>query len=80
MVLGMKKITAAVAAMLMLAPVAACGSYEDQGIDTGVVTKVDWTGRKVTVLEDDGETDKHHLSKRQRYTCAVGDRWPDCAK
>jgi hypothetical protein len=54
------------------------GSEHDNGIDTGVVTKS--SRKSVTVLEDDGETDKHRVSRSIARKCSVGKRWPDCKR
>jgi hypothetical protein len=75
--MSMKKTGAALAAIMMMATLVACGAEAepDDGIDTGVV--VERSRRVVVVLEDDGERDKHSIHKRSRK-CPVGSRWPDC--
>jgi hypothetical protein len=48
----------------------------DREIDTGVI--ISKTRRSVTVREDDGEIDKHTVSKAKARNCKVGERWPGC--
>lgn len=76
----MKKMGAALAAMMMLVSMAACGGSEevDNGVDTGVV--ISRSKRSVTIMEDDGEKDKHSVSKSVSRRCSVGKRWPDCKR
>lgn len=80
-VLVMKKMIAtAVAGFMLFGTLVGCASTEseDAGIDTGVV--ISKTRKSVTVLEDDGEKDKHRVSKSVARRCSVGERWPDCKK
>jgi len=77
----MKKLNAIIVAAVMMSALVACGDSnqsEDLDIDTGVVT---YSHRKtVKVLEDDGETDSHRVSRSIARKCSVGERWPDCKK
>jgi hypothetical protein len=75
----MKKMGAALAAMVMLGTLAACGNDVedvDNGVDTGVV--ISRARKSVTVMEDDGEKDTHRVSKSVSRQCSVGERWPEC--
>ena len=71
-----------ISAMIVLAPLAACGSKsadtEDRDIDSGVVYSS--RGKYVKVREDDGENDTHKVSKSVARKCTVGKRWPDCKR
>lgn len=78
-VVGMKKmLIVVVAGIVGASSLAGCteSEPEDKGVDTGVVIKS--SSRTVVVLEDDGETDKHRVSRQIRKRCSVGERWPDC--
>jgi len=75
-VVDMKKmIGIALASIMAVTGLTACAGESD-GIDSGVVIKK--THKRVTILEDDGETDKHKYRNSKR--CKVGDRWPDCKR
>lgn len=77
----MKKMGAALTAIMMIGSLAACGGNSesvDRDIDTGVVT---YSFRKtVKVREDDGEMDSHRVSRSTARRCSVGERWPDCKR
>lgn len=78
-VVVMKKIAAVITAVAMGVTLVGCASSEkDADIDTGVVVKS--YGKTVTVLEDDGETDKHRVTRTTARKCSVGERWPDCKR
>lgn len=77
----MKKIAVyTVSAMIVLMPLAACGSseHEDLDIDSGVVYSSH--GKVVKVHEDDGENDSHKVPRKIVSRCSVGERWPDCKR
>lgn len=73
-----KKIAVALAGLMAIGSLVACTDPEDDnGIDTGVV--IERSRGKVVVLEDDGEKDKHKISKTSTK-CQIGSRWPDCKR
>lgn len=74
-----KMVVAMISVVLTSSFMVGCGSTEeDSGVDTGVV--ISRARKSVTVLEDDGETDRHRVSKSISRRCSVGERWPDCKR